>query len=354
MGIQEVRKYFSIIRKWWWVIALLVGGAVGTMLAITILTETQYEATVTVQVSAPPPQEVPLYSQFGRQALQEEIAQTQGTLTEFFQAGDVAWRVLETLPDIPMSGNELQGKISVEIPESSQLMRISVHAADPEMAALLANTAVDLGLERFGQLSAQPTVNTRQFIEQELATARVELNSAATKLAQFQITNKVGQLDRAIDKQYDLIRSLDIEQDLARASGDLAKQEALQEIVLEREVELQDMIGLTAEYNELAEHVERARANFEFLLQSKTQAQIKENQILELTSIQIITAARPPRNPVSAINNKIIVLGAVVSLVAGVLLTFFLEYIEITGASRNNLQHRPEQAEIVPLPDAVR
>jgi uncharacterized protein involved in exopolysaccharide biosynthesis len=348
MNIKDILKYLQIIRKWWWVIVLLFGATVGTMLAIAFLTEEEYEATVTVQVSAPPPQEVPLYSQFGRQALRDEIEQTRSSFSEFVLEGDVPYHAFETLPDIGMSGRELREKITVETLEDSQLMRIWVRAADPEAAALLANAIVEVGLEQYGQLLAQPTAKTRQFIEQELEGAREELEIAEAELAQFQIANKIGDLPSAINNQYNLIRSLAMQRDLAWAGGDIAKAQALDEIILEREAELQSMVGLSGEYNELSGQVGRVRSTYDFLLSKRAEAQIKEKQILEVGSIRIITPARPPTRPVAAINNKLIVLGAISSLLAGVLLTFLLEYLEISGAFRG-FQRRSAQSEIVAL-----
>ena len=350
MEVQDVLKYLKIVQKWWWVIALLFGATVGTMLVIAFLTERQYEATVTVQVSAPPPQEVPLYSQFGRQALRDEIEQTRASFSEFVLEGDVPYRALETLPDIKMRGGELRDRITVDIPEGSQLMHIKVRAADTETAALLANTLVDIGLKAYGQLLAQPTVNTRHFIEQELEVARAELETAEVELTQFQIDNKIGNLNGAINSQHDLIRSLRMQGDLTRAGGGVAKAQAIEEIVLEREAELQNMLGLSTEYNELVDRVERARATHDFLLGRRAEAQIKEKQILELGSIQIITPARPPQKPVAAIDSKLIVLGAVASFLAGVLLTFLLEYLEISGAFRG-FQGLSERSEMVALSD---
>ena len=100
MEFRDVAKYLKIIRKWWWVIGLLFGATVGTMLGIALLTETAYEATVTVQVSAPPPQEAPLYSDFGRQVLRTEIEYTRSSLSELLLEGDVPWlaRVDRLLP----------------------------------------------------------------------------------------------------------------------------------------------------------------------------------------------------------------------------------------------------------------
>ena len=78
------------------------------------------------------------------------------------------YRVLDALPEMSIGGSELREKITIDVPESLQLMYIGVRASDPEMAATLANTVVQVGLQRYGELQAQSTANTRQFIEQEL------------------------------------------------------------------------------------------------------------------------------------------------------------------------------------------
>jgi uncharacterized protein involved in exopolysaccharide biosynthesis len=231
-------------------------------------------------------------------------------------------------------------------------MHISVRARDPESAALLANAIVELGLQRYGELRARPTASTRRFIEQQLEVAREELRTTEAELMQFQIDNKVGALSRVIEKQDDLIRSLIVERDLARADGDESKAQTLEAIIVEREAELQDTIGLSAKYNGLAASVERARNTFNFLLDRRGEAQIKENQLLELGSIQIITTARPPRRPVAAIDSNIVILGVLVSLVASILLVFLLEYLEKSGVLPT-VQKRSEQSEAIPLPEGA-
>jgi uncharacterized protein involved in exopolysaccharide biosynthesis len=110
------------------------------------------------------------------------------------------------------------------------------------------------------------------------------------------------------------------------------------------------MIGLSAEYNELTDRVERVRTTHNFLLDKKAEAQIKENQILSLGSIQIITPARPPQQPTSIINSKLIILGAIASSLAGILLTFLLEYLEMSGAFRSR-QRRFDPPEMVVVPE---
>ena len=329
---KEIIRYWNVIRKWWWIIVLLVGATVGTMLTIILFSEPQYKAVATVRISAPPPQEVPLYSTFGRQALRDEIEQTQSSFSELLLEGDVAYRVLKDLPNVPMKGNDLRQRTAVDIPEGSNLMRISVKAPESEMAALLTNAVTEAGLTQFAELAAQPTAGQRKFIEQQLDVAQQQYAIAETELTQFQVTNKIGSLSTAIDRQYDLIRVLKTQRDEAQVAGNATKRDALDKIVLEREAELQNLIGLSSEYYTLVGRVDRARDTYNFMLNKKAEAQIKEAQILELGSVQIITLARPPARPAVLLDSKIVVLGAVVSLLAGVLLAFFLEYLDVTGS----------------------
>jgi uncharacterized protein involved in exopolysaccharide biosynthesis len=332
--MREAKKYLKIIRRWWWVTFLVVGATVGSLLALIYVEEPEYEASVTVQVSAPPPQEVPLFSDFGREAVSEQIEQTRNGLAAFLQEGNTSFEALESVPDVAMNPEELQNNITVELPRSSQLVYVRVRARDPETASVLANAVVEVGLRLYGELLAKPTANTREFVERQLEMARAELTEAETALTQFQINNKVGSLDKAIDDQSNLIRALRQNRDLTQASGDSAKAQALDQISLEREIELQNMIGLLAEYNDLVDRVERARAYTNLLQDKRNEAEIKENQILEMGSIQVVNPARPPRNPVLVISLELIILSAVVSILVGILLSFLLEYWD-TSALRN-------------------
>jgi uncharacterized protein involved in exopolysaccharide biosynthesis len=331
MENQDLIKYLRILRKWWWIIVLLPAVTLTTMLTIFLLSDPQYKATVTLQVSAPPPQEVPLYSSLGKQALSDEIVRTQTSLNELLSEGDIAYRVLHELPDVPMLGAELRQRIDIDIPEDSHLMRISVKSPSAEMSALLANAVVETALQQYAELAAKPTAGMRQFIEVQLELAQSEYEAAEAELTQFQVANKIGSLDIALNRQYDLIRTLKATRDIAESDGDAVRMRSLDDIILEREAELQNLIGLSSEYYTLVGRVDRARDTYNFMLDKKAEAQIKENQILELASVQIITPARPPVRPAPRMDSKVIVLGTVVSLIAGVLVAVLVEYLQVSG-----------------------
>jgi uncharacterized protein involved in exopolysaccharide biosynthesis len=334
METQGLTKYGAIARRWWWVVVLVFVATIASMLAFRLLAETEYKATATVQVTAPPPQEVPLYSTYGRQAVEDEIAQTRSSFREFLLEGSVVYRVLEKLPDVPMKGGELRDRLGVEIPVDSQLVLISVKAAEPELAAVLANEVATTGLSQYAELTAGPTAGTRRFIEQQLEVAQSEYEQAEAALTEFQVVNKISSLDTAINQQYDLVATLKLQRDLAWAGGETDKAQALEETTLEREAELQNLIGLSAQYYALVSQVDRAQETYRYLLDRKAEAQLKESQILELGSIQVITPALPPTRPVPAIDNKLMALGAGASLIAGVLLALTLEYIDSLAVAR--------------------
>lgn len=351
MRVQDFKQYLKIIRKWWWVIVLLFVATVGTMTVIAFVAPKEFEAVVTVQVSAPPPEEAPLYSQYGREALRDEIELARTSFSQLLEKGDVVFRTLQELPDVRIGARELRDeRMVIDTLDSSELLHISVRTSDPKTAALLANKIVEMGLQRYGELRAQSTANTLNFIEEQLSFAQDELRKAEIELAQFQIANKLATLSRAMDNQYTLIRSLQIESNLARADGDLVKADALDKLILEREVELQNMIGLSAEYTALDDRVGRMRTTYNFLLDRLSEASIKENQIREVGFIQVITPAFAPDSPVLAVSDKMIILGGVASVLAGVLLTFLLEYMELSGAFRGQRRVR-ETPEMIPLPD---
>ena len=118
---------------------------------------------------------------------------------------------------------------------------------------------------------------------------------------------------------------------MAVAAGETEKRQTLDKLILEREAELQNLIGLSSQYYTLVGRVDRARDTYNFMLNKNAEAQIKENQILELGSIQVITSARPPSRPAAVMNTKLLVLAGIASVIAGVLAAFLLEYV--TAAS---------------------
>jgi uncharacterized protein involved in exopolysaccharide biosynthesis len=87
-------------------------------------------------------------------------------------------------------------------------------------------------------------------------------------------------------------------------------------------------VSLSTEYSSLVTALNLARETYNLLLSKETEAKIKENQVLNVGFIQIISPAQLPRNAISPFSPKIILLSGVLSLILGVMLAFVWEYAE--------------------------
>jgi uncharacterized protein involved in exopolysaccharide biosynthesis len=144
---------------------------------------------------------------------------------------------------------------------------------------------------------------------------------------QFQIENHMGDLDSEIMSLQALIRSLRLERDQAEAVGDESKASAYDRLIAGREVEMQGLLQLSAEYATLRGAVQRSQSLYNLLLDKEAEARLTENEVRTSGFVQIVEPARKPSHPDSPFNVKLIVAGAVASLIVGVLLTFVLEYV---------------------------
>ena len=287
---QKGLRYVRVVQKWWWVIILLSGLIVGTGVAIFWWVGIEYEASVTVQISAPS-SEAALYRQPNRQNIYAEIEQIRAGFNEVLLTDKVVERALETLTGGLKPADELRNNIIIELPPgTSEFVHVRVRAADPETAAVIAQIIVELGRQQFGQMHAQPLAHTRQSIERELEAVRVELEVAEAEWRQFQ-------LDKA-NSQNQVIQ-----------------------------------------YNQLANRVERARDTYSFLLARKVGVQIKEEQMREAGFIQIVSPTPPPAELVLVIDRRLIVYGAICSVLVGVLAVFLLVHLRLSGAWRNLQPH---------------
>jgi uncharacterized protein involved in exopolysaccharide biosynthesis len=340
---HDIAVFLRVIYKWLWLIVLVLATVCVTMFVIAMRAEPMYRATVTIQITAPPPQEVPLFSTVDREAISQQIDRTRDNVAQFFQAGDVVSRLLARLPDITMTESELSKLIDVTLPSNSQLMNVSVRAPSPETAVLLANTMADVGQEYYAALLAEPTELARKFIEGQLEVAEDELLEAEVDLEHFRVNSKVYDVEMAIESQIGLLTRLRQESDLALIEERDEEYAKLQTAIAVREQELQALVRLVPRYNQLAVRVRQASESAQFLGEKRNEALIKENQILAMSTIRVISPARPARNAVPVFGNAIILLSVVSSLAAGVMLALLLEFLETSGLFRRP-QSTPDKA----------
>jgi uncharacterized protein involved in exopolysaccharide biosynthesis len=188
---------------------------------------------------------------------------------------------------------------------------------------------------------------SREFITGQLGTTGQDLDQAQEKLIAFQIENIIGDLRQAIALQQELIFELSKNRDLAEAAGRLEEVARYERLILEREVELQNLVRLDLEYADLTAEVEQSRSTYEFLLTKQTEATLKENEILSLGFIQIIGPAKPPSDPLPQVKISLLAIGGVLSLIIGIIVAFIWDRLE-PPPSRSTTA--PESGHPIPPP----
>lgn len=326
MELSDFIAYWRIIRKRGWLTVALVATTAATIIGVSLMKPPTYRASVRFQVTALPPSDVTLYQDARRGAYRDEIAAVRSNFISMLTSLEIAWEVVEVL-DIPMQGREIVKRMEVEEPTDSDFVRLLVTAEDPQLAADIANTFIAVTFQRYGELNARPLTLSREFITSQLEQTQRELLEAQTELIRFQIENGIGTLDSSISAQQSLIRSLELAHDEALAKGDLQGAASYEEIINQRQMELQDIIQLSSQYATLESRVRQLQSAYNLLVGKETEARLKENEALNLGFIQVFSSARVPDQPEPQVSIPILSLGMVIALVVGVMLAFLWEYL---------------------------
>jgi uncharacterized protein involved in exopolysaccharide biosynthesis len=327
MFLRDLLAYIRILRKRWWLILALFVTTVSVTALLYLRAESFYRAWVTLQVGVPLPTDVSLYSGFRYDEFRNEVKYTQSAFTELLTDQSLIWRTMSKA-GVAMEVEDFLERTTIEAQPGSSFITVAVEADTPEAAQLLATTWIEEALSYYGSLQARPTTAAKEFIAQELEAARIELAEAERALAQFKVQNKIGNLDDNIRQQQNLVLSLLVSRDSALAEGDLEESANYDQIITERERQMQELVSLSTEYESLITAVNLSRETYNLLLSKETEAKIKENQILNVGSVQIISPAQLPSKPIPPFGRSIILLSGVVSLAVGVMVAFVWEYVE--------------------------
>ncbi len=280
----DAAALLRIVRVWKWLILSLVGTGVAGALVLTMLTEPQYRATVTLQVN-PPAVEVLDEQSRERQAQVGSNWDMIATQVGLLGSRSVAERAAQDLGlaaraelvglDGPVADrlkaatDLVAGGLKVDAPEEGQIIRFSYTAAAPGLAAEVANGVaeafINTGLQRRFEASAY----ARRFLEQQIARTRVDLEQSERRLVDYAqregiITLGAGSLP---DGRTGDGASLQGES-LAALNQALAQATA-QRVAAEGAYRSARMSGPTAEVNSSTQALRQAKAGLEADYQDK-------------------------------------------------------------------------------------
>jgi len=363
--VAEILTYLRIVGKRWWLILLIL---IVTTAVITFKAQTAkpvYRAYIKLQVIAPEPQEVSLFAQARPTGSSEEIVAVQQQFDAALRSAYVAWQTIADL-NLGISDAELLNGLTVFA--DGEFLHVTFVADNPMLVEAIATKHVENAFDYYAQTRAKPSTVALQFIQQQLAEEDKALAAAQTAVLQFKINHDVDSLPREITAIQDQLRQLRLErakliieregaqavatqyveeaaktgsteaavnyQRLAAGqdaviAGIRAKETEYDRLVAQQEAELVDWLKLTTEYDSLLRAVSRVQSNYNFLSDKENEARLKRSQATNVSFIQIIEPARMPDRPAPSSTPKMLMVGALVSLIGGTILAFILEFLSI-------------------------
>jgi succinoglycan biosynthesis transport protein ExoP len=181
---MELRQYFNVLIKWWWLIALAVIVAGTSAFLGSLVTPRQYQSRTTLMVGqalqAPNPNQSDLY-------LGQALAQS---YTDLARREPVLRGTLSSL-GLNWDWGTLQGMVSSRVVPGTQLIEISVLDTDPQRVELLAD-----GIAR--QLILQSPAGTDPQMEAERQFTLQQVEDLKNNIEHSQ--EEIRQLDDVIGK----------------------------------------------------------------------------------------------------------------------------------------------------------
>jgi uncharacterized protein involved in exopolysaccharide biosynthesis len=365
----ETVSYFRIVAKRWWLIALIFLVTSAVILLNSMAAVPVYRAFVRLQVIAAEPQEVSLFAETRPVGSREEIVAVQVQFDAALRSGSVAWQTINDL-NLGISAAELLSGLTVNA--DGEFLNVYFVAEDAMLVESIATTHVENAFAYYSQIRAKPSTVALQFIQLQLAAEEQTLAVAQSAMLEFKVEHNLDSLPREITAIQDQLRDLRLqrgkltaEREKAQAIADhylmeaaetgsteaavnyqrlaagqdaivagLGAQEAkYDELIAQAEAGLVELLNLTIEYDALLRAVSRVQANYNFLTGKESEARLKGSQATNVSFIQIVEPARSPDRPVPSQTPKLLAIGALVSVITGVVFAFILEFLSSLRSS---------------------
>jgi len=210
----ELRQYFTVIRKWLWLIVLgtLLCGGTAAIVSFTMAPVYEAEAGVIIVKSGYEVTFEPKFRTLSEADLARygmDLASRRKALTALVESGEVASEVLAGLGSIlDPEEQEVAALLKmVKAETEGDMIKIKVRAKDPKKAAAIAN-AWGEAYEKYvnGVYSGMP--QSLSDIQAQAAAAKRDYEEAEAALIEFMADNRIDELNRQISEKQQIISSL--------------------------------------------------------------------------------------------------------------------------------------------------
>ena len=380
--IQSFGDFFSMLRRRFWLIAVIV--LCGTLVSIywAMGQLKVYEATAVAQIEAPT-----IVDAGTRAGGTTSIDRRLRLLEQQLMARDNLVSIIKKYGLYSGADMSLNLKVSA-LRDAARILQITdpnaswgavrtptgmvitVSDTDPEMAALLANEFLQNLLDLNNQRRSAAASEQLSFFQAEKERVEAEITLLETRIATFKEQNS-PYLPAGIASQREELTELrstllQLDQSLIELEGSGARQRNIvnqralineqRSLIGERIAEIQEAIATAPEverqFSTLEREQEQLKAQYSVITQRATSAEMSqalENQD-QFERIEVLETALVPENPVSGSRKKKVVLGFAASGIIGLGLAFLLELLRPVIRTREHLERQLNVKAVVAIP----
>ncbi len=231
---------------------------------------------------------------------------------------------------------DLQERIQTERVEQTNMIRIITTADTAKEAMTMANTVAEVYIQESLAEKAKQARQTRQFIEDQLASLEDRSSQLEQRLRQFNYSNKDIKLAAPIEKKL-----TELEFQLAELMQKYTEKHPsviqLRDQIKSMEAQIEGFSGQDLEYARLEREVEVNKKLYAMLKEKLEEARIAEAQ--KVGDISIVNPAVLPSSPVSGSRNMIILTGALMGLILGFAIAFIFETLDTSISTIEDVEN---------------
>lgn len=352
----EIRQYIGLFQKWAWLLVLTTLLASVGMYIYDRQQTPIYQASTTIMVVEPPNTQTSVVADYlGSDRLVN-------TYSELFTTRPLLEEVVQRL-ELNMSAENLKGKIEVKTKSETKLLILTVNDIDPNRAALIANTMIDVLIEQNEEMLSKRFATAEGNLQEQIDSVEEQITKLSNEITDdeieqkqqqlLQIEEKIGGLETQIIDLQSEITELSIilglngsetnpiidPSDVGRIS--LLRAKELELAQLQTSLELYQNIyyqltitGTSEEFNLVAGFDQR-RASLA-LYQQTYQNLLSDYERINLSRLESennivpVEPAIPNLKPISPVIVQDVSLAAAVGLIVGAGLAYLIEMLDDT------------------------
>ena len=377
---MELNQILKVMRRWTVVIVVAMVVVAGVAAWRAIAAGAVYESTVQLQLTAPQPEDVTLYSTNRSSTnVRDDMAVALNNFTELVQNREVFNRVIKQLG---LTGEDANYKIEVRPVRDSDYFDVVAQSKNAALVGQIANAHVAAAIAYYGEVRSKPAASSKAFLANQVTLADKRVQLAESSLADFQAQNHVstvtteveidtrilqdliternqrslnGPTSLAINGANSVLTQLRVDRENANAAGEAEKVARYDAAILSYTQALSTALtatdalapvdALITQYrNDLARlsallpraatlqnDIDQARNDYQQIQAKYNEAVVKEQSTQVASFIQVIEPALAPDTPVPSRIPLVVALALVGGLIVGIVLAFLLDSLIPVG-----------------------